>query len=745
MSTRLSRRTSGASARVLAAPPDTAPGSRIRSRLVAVLVTVLVGVLGLVVAASATPGTEAAGAGRAPQQPPPLPLPPNPGCVPGTGDPACMLPTGTPRPTVPATPLPPITALPTPAPPGACFPGSIAPECGGLGGTPPTTATVPPPCAGPNCIPQPAPPSPTAPGTAPAPGQPGHGAAECGVFHLDGCVTNAITSFFRGVVEDALNPLLDLLGKTLLTTPEPSSIPSLNGLWTESWHILLAVYVILVLVAGLILMGYETLQTRYTVKEIAPRLVVGFLAGTLSLFVATKGIELANGLARAVMGEGLEPNTAFVALTEMVLSALHDGGLWLIFIGLALAIMIIVLLITFIVRVMLTILLIAAAPIALMWHALPHTEGIAQAWWKAYGGVLAIQIGQSLALVTALRVFFTPGGFTMFGPNLSGLTNLLLCLALMFVLIKIPFWCLAPLRSGRRSLLGSLVRGVIAYKTMGLLGGLGSASGGRRRGRPPGGGIPADPPATRAGQYMLPMKVRRTRNPARTTRRGWDDPARTGTDPQPGPGQLSLFTSDGNTVGPNPRALPPDSVPNALPRDQLGLPITVRRDAERTGRRSLADDLAAGRAAPAPVRQSGLLTSDGRVNRNARPPARLPRALIAPSAGMLPIHLRPTPAHRARHSLADHLASRTHVAPQTGPGLITPSGRVNPAARAHRRPPRDAYTGNRPLASGQYPLPLGVQRQRKPAPPPAQLQPRRPAAGTQLRLPLDLPRRSRKQ
>lgn len=729
----------------------------------AVLVTVLVGMLGLVVSAAASPATHGVAAAAAvgspvPQQPPVLPLPPNPDCQPGAGVPPCMLP-GTPRPTVPVTPLPPITALPTPAPPGACFPGSIADECGGIGGTPPATKTLPPPCAGPDCIPQPAPLGSGAPGYAAAPSQQNSGEAECGLLHLGGCVTNALDSFFRGIVEDALNPLLDLLGKTLLTTPEPSSIPGLTGLWTQTWHILLAVYVILVVVAGMILMGYETLQTRYTVKEIAPRLVVGFLAGTLSLFLATKGIQLANAVAQAIMGEGLNPTAASQALTGMVLSALHDGGLWLNFIGLALAIMIIVLLVTFIVRVMLTILLIAAAPIALMWHALPHTEGIAQAWWKAYGGVLAIQVGQSLTLITTLKVFFTPGGVSVFGPNASGLLNLLVCLALMFILIKIPFWCLSPMRSGRRSLLGSLVRGVIAYKAMGLLGVRGSASGGRGRsggggGRPRGGGgggAPADPPVTRSGQYMLPMTVRRTRNPARTTRRGWDDPARTGvwSDTRRGPGQMSLFTTAGSgnekTVGPNPRALSPDTVPNALPTDQLGLPITVRRDAERTGRASLADDLAAGRGAPPPVRQPGLLTSDGRVNRNARPLAHLPRALVAPGTGMLPIHLRPEPPRPGRHSLADDLADPARATPahQTGPGLITPSGRVNPAARAHRRPPRDVYTGNRPLASGQYPLPLGVQRQRKPAPPPAEPTPRRPAAGTQLRLPLDLPRRPR--
>ncbi|WP_228684908.1 type IV secretion system protein [Amycolatopsis thermoflava] len=617
---------------------------------------------------------------------------------------------------------------------------------------------MPPSCEGPNCIPQPTPIDPNKPGLAPAPGAGNEDKAdECGITDPIACVTEGIDSFFRGVVTDALNPLLELLGKTLLTTPEPSALPSVGQLWTESWHILLAVYVTIVLVAGMILMGYETLQTRYTIKEIGPRVVIGFLAGTLSLFLATKAIQIANALAQAVMGSGVSPEAAGKALTDMVLGALNGGGLWLIFIGFALAVMIIILLITFIVRVMVTILLIAAAPIALMWHALPHTEGVAQAWWKAFGGVLAIQVGQSLAMVAALRIFFAPGGFTVFGANLNGLINLLLCLALMWVLIKIPFWCLRPMSGGRRSMLGSLVRGAIAYKTMGLLGAAAPFSGKGKGGAPRvrgGGSTPGDPPSTRSGQFMLPMRLRRTRpGPRRPPRLGELPGARASVDRRPGPGQMSLFTAGGSgdeqTVSANPRALPLDDLPGALPRDQLGLPITTRREPDRVGRRSLADDLAERRTGTPPsVSQPGLLTCDGRINRNARPPTHLPRALVAPNAGMLPIHLFPAAAGTPRRTLADDFANPTPTSPprQTGPGLITPSGQINRGARPPRRPTRDAYTGNRPLASGQYPLPLGVRRQPKPKPPPpakdtSTSAPPKRRTGTQLPLPLDLPRR----
>ncbi|MDX3196067.1 hypothetical protein PV458_47375, partial [Streptomyces sp. MN03-5084-2B] len=396
---------------------------------------------------------------------------------------------------------------------------------------------------------------PSNPPPAPVPGGAGGDVASCGLTDLTGCMVVAASAMFAAVVAAGLNPLLDLLGKTLLSTPEPDQLPGLGAAWTGSWHILLTAYVVLVLLAGLIIMAYQTLQTRYTVKELAPRLVVGFLAGTLSLFLATKGIQIANALSAAVLGEGVDTAAMTRALITMVQGSLHGGGLFLGVLGLVLVALLLVLLVVFIVRVLVTVLLIAAAPIALMFHALPHTEGVAIFWWKGYGGVLAIQVGQSLTLVVTVKIFFAPGGFTVFGPTPSALVNLLLCIALFYVLIKIPFWFLAPLRSGRPSLLGRIARGVIAYKTMGLLSGATAALGGRRGRRPgtrgPGGGggvhPPADPPSTRTGQFMFPMRVRRTRPGApRSPRLGELGPAQRLTDRYPGPGQLSLFTTTGS-------------------------------------------------------------------------------------------------------------------------------------------------------------------------------------------------------
>ncbi|NYI93721.1 ABC-type antimicrobial peptide transport system permease subunit [Amycolatopsis endophytica] len=96
----------------------------------------------------------------------------------------------------------------------------------------------------------------------------------------------------------------------------------MGELWDNSWQILLVSYALLILIAGVIVMGYQTVQTRHSAKEIAPRLVVGFLAGALSLWVATKGIQIANALVAAIMGGGLDASAAGVALRDLVMGSL---------------------------------------------------------------------------------------------------------------------------------------------------------------------------------------------------------------------------------------------------------------------------------------------------------------------------------------------------------------------------------------------------------------------------------------
>jgi hypothetical protein len=351
----------------------------------------------------------------------------------------------------------PVPTPDAPPPTTGCVPGQIG--CA----PPPTTAT---PCAGEDCIPQPT----TA---APGPGAPDHQDGspvedpDCGMTDFTGCIAAGINSVFRGLAQAALSPILELLAATALSTPTIDQLPGIGELWNNSFEIVVAVYGLLILIGGIVAMSHESVQTRYSVKEIGPRIVVAFLASTLSLFFVDKLIRLANAFSAAILGGGVNPPALGDTLSEATSGAL-TGGLFLILIVLVLVVVGLGLLIVYVIRVMLTVILIITGPVFLMFHALPHTDGLAQWWWKATTVMVTIQIGQSFVLLVAVKTLLS-GGMYLF-VSFGSLGTIIGAIGLFYVLFKLPFWMFTAVRMGSgRSLIGGLARAYVAAKTFGMI------------------------------------------------------------------------------------------------------------------------------------------------------------------------------------------------------------------------------------------------------------------------------------
>lgn len=354
----------------------------------------------------------------------------------------------------------PVPTPDAPPPTTGCVPAQI-------GCTPPTSTTTP--CVAEDCIPQPT----TAP---PEPGPPaqedGPVAADpsCGMFSdFTGCISAGINVVFRGLAEAALSPILKVLAATALSTPTIDQLPGIGELWNNSFEIVVAVYGLLILIGGIVVMSHESLQTRYSVKEIGPRLVVAFLASTLSLFFVDKLIRLANAFSIAILGDGVNPPALGDTLSEAASGAL-TGGLFLILIVLVLVVVGLGLLIVYVIRVMLTVILVVTGPVFLMFHALPHTDGLAQWWWKATTVVVSIQVGQSFVLIVAVKTLLS-GGMYLF-VSFGAFGTIIGAIGLFYVLFKLPFWMFAIVRMGSgRSLIGGLARAYVAAKTFGMISG----------------------------------------------------------------------------------------------------------------------------------------------------------------------------------------------------------------------------------------------------------------------------------
>nr|WP_245647177.1 hypothetical protein [Microtetraspora niveoalba] len=299
-----------------------------------------------------------------------------------------------------------------------------------------------------------------------------------------GCKVNkAVNGWFTDLVKDAINPAFAMVGRTLLSSPPPSLLSRVRELTGQVMVVSNALLVLFVLAGGIIVMAYGSTQTSTTVKEVAPRLVLATILSNGSLTVCEYAVQLANGLASSLVGEGVDAQRAGDLLAGKVAAILTDpvnAALYLVLLAGGSVLMGLILAFIAIIRITLLLFLIICAPLALLCHALPQTEGIARLWWRGFTGVLLMQVLQALVLLLAFKVhltdsrdLFTPAASTAGQSSAAGgALDVLILIGLLYVLIKIPGWVARSVwQQAKPQLLMRMVKAVVVYKTLGALGG----------------------------------------------------------------------------------------------------------------------------------------------------------------------------------------------------------------------------------------------------------------------------------
>jgi len=309
----------------------------------------------------------------------------------------------------------------------------------------------------------------------PLPGGGGGPAEGPSLLDLGGLIGHAINEWFAGLVKDALDPAMVLVGRTLLSTPQIVGQASVRGYWQASLGVADALLVLVVIAGGVLVMSHETLQSSYALKDVLPRLLVAAVAANLSLVVCEQMVNVANALASGMLGGGVSPEQAGHTLQTLVLNAIESGGIFLVLVGLVCALLAVALIVTYLVRAAGIIFLVGAAPVCLLAHGLPQTEGLARLWWRLMFAALGVQVAQALVLAGAVHVFFSQGGHAALGLAGSGnFVDLLLALCLLFVLFRIPFWAKDLALSGRHhSRSARMAKTYITFRVIrGALGGV---------------------------------------------------------------------------------------------------------------------------------------------------------------------------------------------------------------------------------------------------------------------------------
>jgi hypothetical protein len=345
-----------------------------------------------------------------------------------------------------------------------------------------TSTPTSPPDAGPTAPATPAPiPDPSAPPSNPASGN------DPAWYEIGGQIRKAVVDLVVWAADQALQPVMEALGKSWLSTPDFTSSDAVQGFWTTSLVLANSVFVLFIVAGGFLLASRETLQTRHGLKQVLPRLAVGAVAANCSLIICQKAIEWTNALTVAFTANSVDGPTASAAIRQLVDNALRGEGFLMALLVIAVIVMCLVLEITFVLRLAALILLTGIAPAALICHASPLTEGIAHTWWRAFTACLGLQLGQAIVVLATVKVFLTPAGPTVMGIPATGdgLLGVLVCLTMLWVLIKLPSWMkqyvLGPLgQGGGRSLLSQIVNAYLAIKSLGAASGVLRAVGAAR-------------------------------------------------------------------------------------------------------------------------------------------------------------------------------------------------------------------------------------------------------------------------
>ncbi|MCD0444299.1 hypothetical protein LO763_11765 [Glycomyces sp. A-F 0318] len=169
-----------------------------------------------------------------------------------------------------------------------------------------------------------------------------------------------------------------------------------------------ASYALLIAIGGFVVMSQESLQTRYSIREIAPRLIVGFLLSGLAVTICYQAFQLNWQIVSAFLDTpygfvpesgtetaAFEDEFGMLGWSEEMTAA--DYLLATVY-KLVCIVAVALLLVTAILRNIAWFFVIALSPAALACHALPVTERFAVYWWRMLGACLASSIGQAILI-----------------------------------------------------------------------------------------------------------------------------------------------------------------------------------------------------------------------------------------------------------------------------------------------------------------------------------------------------------
>ncbi|MEV0726964.1 hypothetical protein AB0I37_29845 [Micromonospora purpureochromogenes] len=299
-----------------------------------------------------------------------------------------------------------------------------------------------------------------------------------------GFLLDQILDWLAAAILATLDALFAVISSVLLVTPNVTSLPQVQALTGRSVLVVDTVFVLAFIAAGALTMtagGGE--ESRYRVKDLLPRLIVGFVAAHFSQMWCGMLIDLANALTTALTTpEGGSDGALRAIKTHITAGQDKTAALLFVVCVAIIAVLLAGTAFSVIVRFAVVLVLTAAAPLALACHALPQTDPVARLWWKSYAGVLAVPVVQGFTLYAGQWMLTDPDHLLpVLGLPVDpgGVINLFVVMVMLWTTLRVPTLMrryVATGDSGRgANMLGAAVRVIVVQQVTRSVPGLGKA------------------------------------------------------------------------------------------------------------------------------------------------------------------------------------------------------------------------------------------------------------------------------
>jgi hypothetical protein len=245
-----------------------------------------------------------------------------------------------------------------------------------------------------------------------------------------------ITGFFNNLINDVRDSVASNVETYLLSTHDLSTLtprplteePSLQAMF----HLTLAMAdLLLVLVftwAFLRSQWEHSFRAHYTLKVMLPRAMAAIVMGHFALLFGQMAIDLNNAMVHAVWTQPLPGGSPSLPWTFALANGFGQP-LFEVVIRLAIAVMLVIVALTYVVRFALLGVLLAVAPLASICMILPETKRFAQSWLRIFLLTVFMQFGQVLVLRFA----------SLFADQIGARPlEALYGVAVLYLLIKVP-------------------------------------------------------------------------------------------------------------------------------------------------------------------------------------------------------------------------------------------------------------------------------------------------------------------